>query len=172
MSQNTEHQFFLPKKAQSSNLTREDPSQITKTIRLHIEDFFERLKDNFNRLEATKGHFIKSPTFPIGDEKGYLGIFVDGENVYLDVSEDHDGVLMTLQSIEVTGVCGSLSIAKSTADWSGNGFLYVELGSVEEMKEAMISSGNHKLDLHVTLILKGKADVIESEWIIPRYKTL
>ena len=46
--------------------------------------------------------------------------------------------------------------------------MYVKIGSLEKLKEVMIISVNHKLDIQVTLTAMSEADDSHSEWIILR----
>ena len=71
----------------------------------------------------------------------------------------------------VTGNCGNLAFEEEAYD--EDGALSVELGSIEELTEAMTSSGNHKLDIQVTFTVAVKSQTVKSEtdgieWIIPR----
>ena len=151
-SQGTEGslQFFLEKKWPEED---EYPwpwnNKIAETIGLHIEDFLERLN------EAVENHrvdedFIKSPRFLIRDQRVFLGIYVAKSNVVCVRANTSDAFFYLFRSIEVKGYCGlhALERSKCVVPWDR---LQVELGSIEKLKEAMTTSGNHKLDLQVTV---------------------
>ena len=75
--------------------------------------------------------------------------------------------------MHVTGNIGNLTFEKSDEAGANQKMceaLAVELGSVEELKEAMINTGNHKLDLQVTVtvLVTLDSDEHEEQWIIQR----
>ena len=139
-------QFVLPKKRPSTILPEEYPSKTTKTIGLQIEDFLEKLNED---LPQESEDFIMSPKFVIGDQEGFVGIYYELGTIRLTASRA-GGHPVNLKSISVSGICGNLAFGKinGTPDFE---YLSVELGFIEALREAMISSGNHKLDLQVTL---------------------
>ena len=79
--------------------------------------------------------------------------------------EDNGG---NLQSIGLTGVCGNLIIEIFEKSKYSSDYVYVKIGSLEKLKEVMIISVNHKLDIQVTLTAMSEADDSHSEWIILR----
>ena len=68
-----------------------------------------------------------------------------------------------LTLIGVTGTCGNLRIEHEDLKCGAKG-----LGSIEQLREAMTTSGNHKLDLKVTLTVEVPRDGSDDRWIIPR----
>ena len=166
-------QLILPKDGSPSvHLPREDSSKvtITKTIDLHIEDFLGKLNEAVQNQRVGE-EFITSPRFIIGDQKVFVGCWIDEDNsLNLRVVNDDDEGLENLISMLVTGSCGNLTLEKRDGDEYGCVVLFVELGSIEELKEAMTNSGNHKLDLQVTVtvLVPGNNDD-NSQWIIRRY---
>ena len=164
-------QFVLPKKRSATiNLSEEDPSKITKTIGLHIEDFLEKIG-----LKEERRHdsiIIKSPPFFIRDQPLVLNIRMPNcdccpADITLDVSTvNGEWKTPILKSIGVTGICGDLTF-KENNNGDRDGYFYVDLGPSYELKEAMTSSGNRKLDLQVTVTGWGEAEAA-TEWIIPR----
>ena len=158
-------QFILPKEGSSTvSLPKEDSSEITKIIDLHIEDFLGKLN------ETVDENFIKSPRFLIGHQEVSLCFGLNQKNnVWVDVS-DGDGDTFSspnLMSILVTGNCGNLTFDKRD-DAGADEYLVVRLGSVKKLKEAMTTSSNHKLDLQVTLTVLVPGDSDDDQWIIPR----
>ena len=169
-SQSTEVdvQFFLPKEGSSTtHLPQEDPSEITKTIGIQIEDFLERLNSG---LRNEEGVFISSPESAIG---------YGSANIWLSVFSEDD-IIIGVQvlcsgngngqrdpepkSLSVRGICGNLSFEKSEVHWC-----CVEIGSIEELTEAMTSSGNRKLDFQCTATVSlSEMDADDREWIIPK----
>ena len=155
-------------KASTVSPPKED-SEITKIIDLHIEDFQELLQP-----ESEEGDFIKTSGFNIGGQpvsasfyydKSSLSVLVD---IYPVVVEPWIGGLK-FTSIHVTGYFGKKKIDKKK-DFPGgieanDGWFSSELGSVAELKEAMTTSGNYKLDLQVAFT----ALIFDSDlWIMTR----
>ena len=179
MSQRTEGdlQFILPKKGSATlSVHKEDSAKITKTIDLLVEDFQEKLNDALDRYIVSSEDFITSPTFLIGAKPATVGIILYGfcpVSVFVCVGmEDKDD----LNSIVLTGHghCGNLTLTLGNeTEWSLYGREHVEmlkLGSIDELKEAMNTSGNHRLDLQVTVtspVTRGSYGD-EDQWIIPR----
>ena len=148
--------YLLPKKGSSYVHLPDDSSKVTqiKVTDLHIEDFLERLNEAVQNED-----FIKSPKFDIGGQLLQVGIYIADNNcVY--VSTD---VYSDLTSIGVSGTCGNLRIGPKT---TSSGF--VNLGSIEELQEAMTTSGNHKLDLQVTVTATVPRNSDDDQWIIRR----
>ena len=152
-------QFFLPKKGSSTvSLPKKGPFKTTetKTIDLHIEDFLERLNDPF----------IESPSVLIGEQRVFVYFWFDEDNIRVDVTVDKSGgVCCDVRSILVIGHVGNLTFEKR-ADENKCERLIVELGSVEKVKEAMTNSGNHSMDLQLTLT--AVTWEVADEWIIPK----
>ena len=165
-------QLILPKDGSPSvHLPREDSSKvtITKTVDLHIEDFLGKLNEAVQNQRVDED-FVTSPRFIIGDQKVFFVCWIDEEednSVNLDVVSE-DGSDYLIRSMLVTGNCGNLTLEKRHGDEYRRKFLSVELGSVEELKEAMTNSGNHKLDLQVAITVPGNNDD-NGQWIISRY---
>ena len=63
---------------------------------------------------------------------------------------------------------GSSTVLSCPQAYDEDGAVWVNLGSIEELKKAMTTTGNHKLDLQVTLTARGSGNGDESQWIIPR----
>ena len=148
--------YLLPKKGSSYVHLPDDSSKVTqmKVTDLQIEDFLERLNEAVQNED-----FIKSPKFDIGGQLLQVGIYIADNNcVY--VSTD---VYSDLTSIGVSGTCGNLRIGPKT---TSSGF--VNLGSIEELQEAMTTSGNHKLDLQVTVTATVPRNSDDDQWIIRR----
>ena len=163
--------YLLPKKGSSYVHLPDDSSKFThiKVTDLHIEDFLERLNSG---LRNEEGVFISSPESAIG---------YGSANIWLSVFSEDD-IIIGVQvlcsgngngqrdpepkSLSVRGICGNLSFEKSEAHWC------VEIGSIEELTEAMTSSGNHKLDIQVTITgriaVESETDDEDSQWIIPK----
>ena len=160
-SQSTEGvlQFSLPKKGSSTvSLPKKGPFKTTetKTIDLHIEDFLERLNDPF----------IESPSVLIGEQRVFVYFWFDEDNIRVDVTVDKSGgVCCDVRSILVTGHVGNLTFEKRV-DGNKCEQLIVELGSVEKVKEAMTNSGNHSVDLQLTVTASMTS--YNKEWIIPK----
>ena len=70
-----------------------------------------------------------------------------------------------MRSILVTGHVGNLTFEKRV-DGNKCEQLIVELGSVEKVKEAMTNSGNHSVDLQLTVTASMTS--YNKEWIIPK----
>ena len=174
MSRYGQSRYFLPKKCFSTvpPALPEDEyfsmiTEISKTIELHIEDFLERLND----VQRVRDDFITSPRIFIGHQ---LDVFV---SIYVDVNNDvrlypfsRDCDQLNPKFIKVTGYCGNLAFDNENCAgaWSR---CDVKLGSRDELKEAMTTSGNNKMDLQVTLTEQGIKDIGSdgpSEWIITR----
>ena len=166
--------FVLPKEGSTSvSLPREDSAKETKIIDLQIDDFMMKLKGAVQNLSMKLvdecADFIKSPRFIIGDQKVFVSCRIDEDNsVNLRVVNDEG--LEHLISMLVTGNCGNLTFEKRDGEEYGDEVLGVKLGSIEELKEAMTNSGNHKLDLQmtVTVLVPGNNDD-NCQWIIRRY---
>ena len=163
--------LLLPKEGSSAiHLAQEVPTEITKTISLQIEDFLERLErlEGLEHEQTDSVDVFKSPTLLIGDHKVFVECWCHELNrLYVEVETD----IAVLRSILVTGNCGNLAIEESGNDKDGYFFLSAEIGSLEELKRAMTSSGNHQLDLRVTVavnvaVTENRDD--NDEWIIPR----
>ena len=158
--------MILPKDGSPSvHLPRED---FTKTIDLHFEDFLGKLNEAVQDIGVDE-NFIISPSFIIGDKKVFVGCWIGEDNIVNLRVVHYDG-FQHLISMLVTGNCGNLTLEKRDGDGYGNEVLGVELGYVEELIEAMTNSGNHKLDLQVTvtvLVPENKDD--NDQWIIHRY---
>ena len=174
-SKRVDLQFILPKKGSSTGLLpKEDSSKNTetKTIDLHIEDLLERLNDAVQRKIGDQS-FTVSPVFLLGEQRVHASFFCLNNRLYVEVCvADDGGYYCDLRSILVTGSCGNLTLEKRTdagADEKQCDGLFVELGSIEDLKEAMNTSGNHKLDLQLTitaLVTGGWDD--NDQWIIPK----
>ena len=159
-------QLILPKDGSPSvHLPREN---FTKTIDLHIEDFLGKLNEAVQNIGVDE-NFIISPSFIIGDKKVFVGCWIGEDNIVNLRVVNYDG-FQHLISMLVTGNCGNLTLEKRDGDEYGCVVLFVELGSIEELKEAMTNSGNHKLDLQVTVtvLVPGNNDD-NCQWIIRRY---
>ena len=153
----------MPKEGSSAlSLPKEDSSKVTKIIDLQIEDFLEKI----NRKTV-----IKSPRFVMSHHELSVYVWFADENIVcVDVS-DVDGNAdwsSDPRSILVTGDCGNLTLEKRKDAGGAGNELYVELGSIEELKKDMTTSGNHKLDVHVTLTLMKTGKSEDDQWIIPR----
>ena len=161
-------QLILPKDGSPSvHLPREN---FTKTIDLHIEDFLGKLNEAVhNKRKRWDEDFITSPSFIIGPQKVFVTCYcwIDEDNI-VDLRVVNDEGLEHLISMLVTGNCGNLTLEKRDGEEYGDEVLGVELGSVEELKEAMTNSGNHKLDLQVAITVPGNNDD-NGQWIISRY---
>ena len=150
--------LFLPKK-------KGDPSVNKKTFDVCIEDFLEKLNGDAEKVEDNED-FIQSPDIVIGDHLVSLGIYKEAGSIWLGVRAL--GVLIKemniiLKLLEVEGVCGNAPVKRnSVCDLPGDNCLAAELEKIEHLKDAMTTSGNHKLDLQVDLIIE------ESEWIVTR----
>ena len=162
-------QFILPKEGSSAvSLPKKDPSLVTKIIDLQIEDFLEKLNDAYQRQDVWK-NIITSPSFLIGDERVVVNIHFDEEDMVLvsvELSPEFD-IPPNLQSLLFKGNCGNLSLEMRD---EGPGVVAdLELGSIAELKEAMTSSGNHQLNLQLTLTALEIEERADDQWIIPRY---
>ena len=173
MSQRTEGdlQFILPKKGSSTlSVHQEDSSDVTKTIDLLIEDFQEKLNDAVQR-QILNEEFITSPRFPIGGyQYAVVSIFMPGNYpdrvfvyVWMEEMEMDD-----IKSILLTGHCGKLTFTLKSQFTKKKDGWFVKLGSIDELQEAMNTTGNHKLDLQVTVTASVTRDSDEDQWIIPR----
>ena len=104
---------------------------ITKTIELQIEDFLERLNE---ASKSQEDFFIKS-TFPIGFVCG-INLELESDSgigfVSVGAEEVPEETPLKIQSIEVRGTCGNLTIDEESENDN-----CVELGSIEELKESM-----------------------------------
>ena len=164
--------YFLPKKCFSTvpPALPEDEyfsmiTEISKTIELHIEDFLERLND----VQRVRD-FITSPRIIIGHQPVFVSIYVDVNNDVRLYPFSRDCDQLNPKFIKVTGYCGNLAFDNENCAgaWSR---CDVKLGSRDELKEAMTTSGNNKMDLQVTLTEQGMKDIGSdgpSEWIITR----
>ena len=180
-SQSTEGdlKFFLPKegsstvslpKVDSSKKTKAKAKTKTKTIDLHIEDFLGKLNDALQR-QAVLEDFISSPVFLIGNRRAEVNIWFDDEVLHVNVHLDDECFISYLRSFLVTGSCGNLTFEKRSDAGAEKDceLLSVELGSVEDLKKAMTTTGNHKLDLQVTLTaLMTHRYSDNDQWIIPK----
>ena len=165
-------QLILPKEGSSTaSLPKEDSSEVTKVIDLQIEDFLAKMNQATQEQISDCVNFINSPGFLIGHQEVSVGCWFNEE----DEDEDNNSVMLGvenvnsdhLRSMSVTGNCGNLAVEKR--DYAkGVEFLSVELGSVEELREAMTTTGNHKLDLQMTLTALVTGDSCGDQWIIPR----
>ena len=152
--------YLLPKKGSSYVHLPDDSSKVTqiKVTDLQIEDFLERLNESVQDIFVGED-FIKSPKFEIGGQLLQVGIYIADNNcVY--VSTD---VYSDLTSIGVSGTCGNLRIGPKT---TSSGF--VNLGSIEELQEAMTTTGNQNLYLQVTVTVIVPENSDDDEWIIQR----
>ena len=157
--------FFLPKRENST---------ITKTFGVCIEDFLEKLEaaekisayDDFIKLpEVSIGYNLVNVTLNNADPKGgYISVYV---NTSLSPGSKEMNIIqkgIIVQSCKVEVVCGNLSFEKEDVD--GNPInvdgCSVDLKPIKDLKEAMITSGNYKLDLKITLT------IMEDEWIVTR----
>ena len=151
--------LFLPKK--------ENSILSNKTFDVCIEDFLEKLNGAAEKVEDNQD-FIQSPNILIGDHQVFLGIFKDAGSISLGIQTSLGAQFkernVILKFVEVEGVCGNAPVKGKTVvcDLPGNESLAVKLEKIEQLKDAMITSGSHKLDLQVYLIIE------ESEWIITR----
>ena len=143
----------------------EDFTETTKTkvIELNIEDFLAKLNNAVQR-QAVDEDFIESPGFFIGDQALTVGFSFDEDNrVVVNLCAHDFSNKYRMMSMLMTGICGNLALKEEFG--SAAGFRGLELGSIAELKEAMTTSGNHKLDLQVTLT----ALLIDNDqWIIPK----
>ena len=158
----------------SVHLPREDSSKvtITKTIDLHIEDFLGKLNEAVQNQRVGE-EFITSPRFIIGDQKVFVGCWIDEDNsLNLRVVNDDDEGLENLISMLVTGSCGNLTLEKRD-EWKmgrkGLDSLGVMLGSTDKLEKAMTNSGNLRLDLQLTVTALVTGESGDDQWIIPRY---
>ena len=67
----------------------------------------------------------------------------------------------------MTGSCGNLTFEKrdDSGEWEDCDVLSVGLGSIAKLKKAMTTTGNHKLDMQLTITALLTED---DEWIIPK----
>ena len=151
--------LFLSKK---ENLT------ISKTLDVCIEDFLGKLE--YQSAKSRKNEeFIQLPEIPIGYHLVNIQIYDENNEVCLRVetsvapgSKDM-GIIqrgIILRTCKVEGVCGNISFEKEEV--SDPGYYCVQIKSMKDLKEAMIASGSHKLDLKITLTM------VEDEWIVTR----
>ena len=174
MSKRGDLKFILPKEGSSNvSLPKGFSSKITKTIDLHIEDFLGKLNEAVQK-QWVLTNFIQSPRFLIGHQEVLVSCWFneaeDNNFVMLDVG-DGDYSCAHLKSILVTGNCGNLTLKKrrdadNGVNWKKD--LAVEIGSIKELKEAMTTTGNHKLDLQVTATVVVPENSDEDQWIFPR----
>ena len=154
--------FFLPKRENST---------ISKTLEVCIEDFLEKLGDA-ERL-ADGADFIQLPEVTIGYHQVTVTIDKSGENIYVSLQTSlsprnkemniiQRGII--LEACKVEGVCGNLSFEEEEVDVCNDpGYsTSVKMKSIKELKEAMTTSGSHKLDLKITLTM------VENQWIVTR----
>ena len=172
-------QFILPKEGSSISLLKEDPSKVTKIIDLQIEDFLERLNKAVEKRLVNE-NFLESPKFILGDQQVSVNVSLtfnedDEYCIWVDVYNHGSGRYCDLRSILVTGNCGNLVLENredaDDDDGLGCETLRVELGSIEELKKAMNTTGNPKLDLQVTvtaMVTEDTGDRDRDQWI-PRY---
>ena len=149
--------LFLPKKENST---------ISKTLDVCIEDFLEKLEDAGNVQLCS--HFIELPEVFIGYLQVNVFINISGGDVDVrvdttvspgskDVNIIQRGV--TVKACKVEGVCGNLPFENDAIDPY---FYEKKIKPVKDLKEAMIASGNHKLELKITLTM------VEDEWVVTR----
>ena len=158
-------------------LPKKEKSIICKTFDFCIEDFLEKLTGNAEKAKmADTEEFLKSTEILIGDHRVSLSIEIvpgtqgpDSETLEMSVrvttspwprSKEMD---IVLKSFRVEGVCGEMRIigtAKSALPICDS--LTVDTNYVCNLKNSMIDSGIHKLDLKVDLLIE------ESEWVITR----
>ena len=131
---------------------------ITKKIGLHVEDFLEKIN------VANDDSSIMSPIFSIGSVGGIcLELsWIDLEDINLWAIKVPETKPLSLQFMVVTGVCGNLTIQ----DQNDANIVHIE--SIARLKKAMTTSGNHNLDLQVTLTFELEVKTEDSQWIIPR----
>ena len=154
--------FFLPKRENST---------ISKTLEVCIEDFLEKLGDAEKLVDG--GDFIQLPEVTIGYHQVTFMIAKSAKDVEVGLQTSlsprnkemniiQRGIL--LKACKVEGVCGNLSFEKEEVDGCNDpGYAcYVKTKSIKDLKEAMIASGSHKLDLKITLT------IVENEWIVTR----
>lgn len=140
---------------------------VTKTIGLLVEDFLERINE---ALQSQEDFSIESSIFPIGSLGGIVLELVSEElgseygYIKLRAWLAPEETPLDLRRIKVTGVCGNLNIRENESE-----FDFVDLGCIDMLKEAMTTSGNHKLDLQLTFHLKAEMKTDNCQWIIPRY---
>ena len=164
-------QLILPREGSSTvSLLKEDSTKVTKIIDFQIEDFMIKLNDGVRIQDLDgNGDFLESPRVVIGEQGVCFSCWIhESDDVSLRVVNDEG--CDNLMSLLVTGNCGNLTLEKSEKDENGLEVLCVELGSMEELKNAMTNSGNHKLDLQVTvtfMVPENKDD--NGQWIIHRY---
>ena len=162
----TDIRFFLPKESATFYV----PPVISKTISIQIEDFLERLEQSVPRQLGEGLEVFKLPTFLIGDHKVFVECWNDSLDLYVMVKAcDGSNVLVCTS---VTGNCGNLAIKNTGTCCDGLSLLDTKIGgSLEELKGAMTSSGNHQLDLRVyvavNVAVNGNYDE-DDQWIIPR----
>ena len=162
--------MILPREGSSTvSLPKEESAKVTKIIDFQIEDFMTKLNGVRKQDLDGCGDFLESPRVVIGEQGVCFSCWIhESDDVSLRVVNDEG--CDNLMSLLVTGNCGNLTLEKSEKDENGLDVLCVELGSMEELKEAMTNSGNHKLDLQVTvtvLVPENKDD--NDQWIIHRY---
>ena len=140
---------------------------VTKTIGLLVEDFLERINE---AVQSQEDFSIESSIFPIGSLGGIILELVSEElgseygYIKLRAWLAPEETPLDLRRIKVTGVCGNLNIRENESE-----FDFVDLGIIDMLKEAMTTSGNHKLDLQLTFHLKAEMKTDNCQWIIPRY---
>ena len=150
--------LFLPKKGNSV---------ISKTFDVCIEDFLEKLNVNAEKVEEGM-KFLEVPGVLIGDHRVFLHISQIAGSIKLsfEVISSLGNISLKLLEVKVEGICGNAPV-------SVIGEVYIdqqygvadcgcELEKMEHLKDAMITSGSHKLDLHVDLLIE------ETEWIMTR----
>lgn len=87
----------------------------------------------------------------------FVGFYCVDDLVEVEVYVEDNPEYCRLKSIFVTGSCGNLTFEKRkdapSADDDGVKCLQLNLvlGSVEELKKAMTDTGNHRLDIQVTI---------------------
>ena len=165
-------QFILPKEGSATvSLPKDYSSKITKVIDLHIEDFLGKLNETVQGVDTVDTELISSPKFLIGHQEVYVSCWYNKDNCVMTDVGDDCGSCPLLKSILVTGYCGNLTFEKRKDAGDGINWrqdLTVELGSIEELTEAMTNSGNHKLDLHVTATVIVHENSEDDKWIFPR----
>ena len=155
----TNMKFFLPKGEKST---------VSETLDVCIEDFLEKLEDaTANARNGYRYEVIELPEVVMGylGFKGSIAV-VKSSDVNLSVeayNEPRVGnrywCISENNVCKVKVVCGNLSFEKNFVNTNN---IDEKLKSVKELKEAMIASGNHKLDIKITFTMG------EDKWIVKR----
>ena len=153
--------LFLPKKGNSI---------ISKTFDFCIEDFLEKLNVDAEKVED-QVNFLEAPGILIGYHRVSHSIFKEAGSIHLGVSVSssaklNEKMISKLMKVKVEGICGNAPVKEESDrdhdEDADDDTLYVKLEEMKHLKEAMITSGSHKLDLHVDLLIE------ETKWIIER----